>query len=336
MRKCIFIFSLLTLPQLNAGIFTCLAKLLGFNKKQTAQVPIDDAPAATPLAHYSPYAEREFNGGLNRVRVTQRVENGEKISHRSPINNSPEGWAALEHQSKLLDTINPNNDTPYLLKNYGKVEFSDGSSAYEMEYIEGESAYSLLNRHLPESFKKSGQKQYFTKFLAWTEVFLGSATALNKLHEEGVTHADVKLANYLVTEDGRMVIMDLSGSILRDGNNTLLAPPRIEVTYELLPPELNPKALKLDQFNFKTDEYTLCKDMESFFILLDPRPKPSGGWLLSSKKRLWKKRKTFYNKVKKELMNIALNQDPKKRKIDLVSYLQELKTTLQVLSQNEE
>ena len=72
----------------------------------------------------------------------------------------------------------------------------DGSWYYAMEFVDGETLTSLINRN---------------KQLAWTkvsEITLQIAAALKAAHDAGVVHRDIKPSNLMITPDGGVKLTD--------------------------------------------------------------------------------------------------------------------------------
>jgi len=69
---------------------------------------------------------------------------------------------------------------------------------FSMELLEGASAYSILGEH-PSGMGKSG-------IVAGRKIF----DILDYLHAHGVTHGDVKPANIVLEQDGRLVLLDFN------------------------------------------------------------------------------------------------------------------------------
>lgn len=106
-----------------------------------------------------------------------------------------------------------------------------------MEFVDGIS----LEKHPPETFEKA------------VDIFHQTADALSAMHEAGYVHADMKPNNIVISENGRIKVIDLGQSCAIG-----TVKPRIQGTPDYIAPEQvhrRPITPKTDIFNFGATMY---------------------------------------------------------------------------------
>lgn len=88
--------------------------------------------------------------------------------------------------------------------------FDIGPNFIVMEYIEGETLFTVLKRRRPMSLRRVAT------------VVQGVAEALDYAHAHGIVHRDVKPANVMITGDGVVKVMDFGVARLDDSKLTVV------------------------------------------------------------------------------------------------------------------
>ncbi|MBI4547738.1 MAG: PD40 domain-containing protein [Ignavibacteriae bacterium] len=104
----------------------------------------------------------------------------------------------FEHEAQAASSLNhPNICTIY------EIDEQAGETFIVMEYIEGITLRDWIQKKMvqAEGYRKLSIKET-------VEIAIQIADGLEKAHEKGIVHRDIKSENIMVTEDGRAKIMD--------------------------------------------------------------------------------------------------------------------------------
>ena len=102
----------------------------------------------------------------------------------------PERLARFQREARAVAALNH----PHIVTIFS-VEEADGVHFLTMELVEGQS----LDRHIPEHGLPLAQL---------AEMAIALSEALSAAHEKGIVHRDLKPANVMVTDDGRIKVLD--------------------------------------------------------------------------------------------------------------------------------
>jgi eukaryotic-like serine/threonine-protein kinase len=137
-------------------------------------------------------------------------------------------------------------------------DIGDGSGLhfFIMQFITGENVRSLLKREIRLSTA------------AAANVIAQAAEALSYAEEMGIVHRDLKPANMLLTEDGRIKLVDFGISKVREisGENGLTRPGEVPGA----PPYMSPEQIRGDACDVRSDLYSL--GVVFFELLTGRRP----------------------------------------------------------------
>lgn len=173
--------------------------------------------AGEVLSHYS-LLERVGAGGMGVVWKALDNTLGRTVAIKvlpEPLATKPESLARLEHEAKTLAALNhPAIVTVYSVEHAGDVHF------LTMEWISGRTLRDLIP---PEGMP-------FSRFL---EIALPVVEGIIAAHEHGITHRDLKPRNVMLTDSGRIKVLDFGlalqapqGAIAASGD----APTRSQAT----------------------------------------------------------------------------------------------------------
>ncbi|MEC9379539.1 MAG: serine/threonine-protein kinase, partial [Candidatus Latescibacterota bacterium] len=184
--------------------------------------------------------ESAVEGGMGVVFRARHVVTGSLAALKVPKPAYRRGQAAEAFVQE--GTLLMNNPDDHLVRVFdvGSTEDGKGSTIpyMVMEYLPG--AEPLTSR-VDEDWSIERR----------LELFLGACSAVEHLHERGITHFDIKPSNVLVDSEGRLKVMDL-------GVSRLLHEPSISLpggTYQFMSPEqLAGDAAALDH---RCDVYSL-------------------------------------------------------------------------------
>ena len=146
------------------------------------------------LAHYK-ILEKIGSGGMGDVYLAEDTKLDRNIALKvlpAELAESDERRARFEREAKAIAALNhPNIITVH------SVEEADGVHFITMELVKGKTLAELLPR---KGFP-------LQKFLA---VAIPLADAVDAAHEQGIIHRDLKPGNVMVTDDGRVKVLDFS------------------------------------------------------------------------------------------------------------------------------
>ena len=109
------------------------------------------------------------------------------------------GLASLMTEARLTVSI----EHPNLVRVYDvNSDFATGLHYIVMEYIEGYSAYELLDKSQKATGRPLSQ-------ISAVEIVLSAAKAMAVAHAQGIVHRDLKSDNILVRRDGTVKVTDL-------------------------------------------------------------------------------------------------------------------------------
>src|SRR5580704_7459852 len=132
-------------------------------------------------------------GGMGEVYRATDTKLGRDVALKvlpQDVANDPERLTRFQREARAVAALNhPNVVTLY------SVEECDGRHFFTMELIEGQS----LDRIIPVNGLPVGQI---------VEIANALAEALAAAHEKGILHRDLKPANVMVTNEGRVKVLD--------------------------------------------------------------------------------------------------------------------------------
>ena len=158
--------------------------------------------------------------------------------------NDPERLARFEREAEVLASLNH----PHIVTIYSTEE-ADGVRFLTMELIRG--------RRLDEVISEGG--------VAWPSFFniaVPLADALAAAHEQGIIHRDLKPANIMLTDSGRVKVLDFglarfaqsAGSLMDDGTTRLELSGKWIVTGTL--PYMSPEQIENRPLDQRTDLFS--------------------------------------------------------------------------------
>lgn len=153
------------------------------------------------LAHYK-VQEKLGSGGMGDVYVAEDTELGRQVALKvlpSEMAESEERRARFKREARAIAALNhPNIVTVH------SVEEADGVHFMTMELVRGKRLAELQPKH---GFALS-------KFL---EIAIPLADAVAAAHQEGITHRDLKPDNVMLSDDGRVKVLDFGLAKPRTG-----------------------------------------------------------------------------------------------------------------------
>ena len=143
------------------------------------------------LSHYK-VLEKLGSGGMGDVYVAEDTKLSRKVALKvlPPEMASEERLMRFEREAKAVAAL----DHPNIVTIYS-VEESDGVHFITMQLVRGKTLSELISKKgLP-----------LNKFL---EIAIPLADAVSAAHEKGITHRDLKPDNLMVSDEGRLKILD--------------------------------------------------------------------------------------------------------------------------------
>jgi non-specific serine/threonine protein kinase len=154
------------------------------------------------LSHYK-ITGKLGSGGMGEVYLAQDLKLDREVALKvlpAEMAASPQRLQRFEREAKTIATLNhPNIVTLY------SVEESEGVRFLTMERVAGQSLDTRI-AHGGMNFK------------AFMEIARPLAEALVAAHEKGVIHRDLKPANVMVTDDGRVKVLDFGLAKLQEAD----------------------------------------------------------------------------------------------------------------------
>jgi serine/threonine-protein kinase len=185
------------------------------------------------------------HGGMGRVYLAQEEGSGRRAALKVLSPQLAQEAGFLTRFQREIETLSQLSH-PNIVRFY-EAGLENGLYFYAMEYVEGESLESLL--------EKRGR-------LPWTEVLdiaLKICPALKHCHDHGIIHRDLKPANVLTTHDGAVRLTDFGiAKVFAQGH--LTATGGVVGTAEYLSPEQaagKPVTKRSDLYSLGTVLYTL-------------------------------------------------------------------------------
>ncbi|MGB5880364.1 MAG: protein kinase, partial [Thermoanaerobaculia bacterium] len=144
------------------------------------------------LSHFK-ILDKLGEGGMGAVYLAEDLELNRQVALKvlpAEMASDPERLSRFEREAKAVAALNhPNIVTIYSVEEADQVRF------ISMELVKGKSLEQMIGpRGLPV-------EQFFT-------IAAPLADALSAAHQSGITHRDLKPANIMVTDEGRVKVLD--------------------------------------------------------------------------------------------------------------------------------
>lgn len=157
----------------------------------------------------------------------------------SALNTDPQTDAAIEQEAKIAATLNhPNIVTIYEVGAYRDSVF------IAMEFVPGQSLLNWIAQQNTDSFKSESGGPPVEILGQCLAILIQVCEALEEAHQAGIIHRDVKPSNILVTDDGKIKIVDFGLALSREYGSDFVSESS-SGTLEYLAPE-QAKAGRLD------------------------------------------------------------------------------------------
>jgi serine/threonine protein kinase len=143
------------------------------------------------LSHYR-ILEKLGSGGMGEVYVAEDTKLGRRVALKvlPPEMATGERLMRFEREAKAVAAL----DHPNIVTIYS-VEEAEGIHFYTMQLVKGKTLTELIpKRGLP-----------LNKFF---EITIPLADAVSAAHEKGIIHRDLKPDNLMVSDEGRLKILD--------------------------------------------------------------------------------------------------------------------------------
>ena len=147
-------------------------------------------------SHYR-ILERLGGGGMGDVYLAEDTRLHRRVALKMLKDSGPEdvpGRARLMREARLASGLN--HPGIAVIYEIDEAEMEDGSRSFiAMEYVDGETLSALASRDRPQ-------------LSLVLEIAIQIADALGEAHGRGVVHRDVKPTNVMVTDSGRVKVLD--------------------------------------------------------------------------------------------------------------------------------
>lgn len=167
-------------------------------------LPKDDSLIGKQIGHYK-ILERLGSGGMGEVYVAQDTRLTRRIALkvlRAEFGSNSDRLQRFEREAKAVAALNhPNIVTLF------SVEQSDDIKFITMELIQGKTLSRLIRN----------QKLSLNRFL---ELAIPIVDAISMAHQQGIIHRDLKPDNIMVSEEGRVKILDFGLAKLKMPTST--------------------------------------------------------------------------------------------------------------------
>jgi serine/threonine protein kinase len=132
-------------------------------------------------------------GGMGEVFLADDTQLGRKVAIKfltEALETDPKALERLHREARSAAAL----DHPFICKIYELTEI-DGRTGIVMEHVSGETLQAMLQRARPSAGRA-------------LEIAGEVAEALEEAHRQRVVHRDLKPSNVMVTEQGRVKVMD--------------------------------------------------------------------------------------------------------------------------------
>jgi membrane-associated phospholipid phosphatase len=199
------------------------------------------------LSHYR-ILHKIGEGGMGEVFLAEdtRLERKTAIKLlRSTVSSNPERLARFDREAKAVASLNhPNIVTIYSVEQEGELRF------LTMEMVEGHT----LDEIVPDNGCSS--EQFF-------DIAVPLADAVTAAHRHGITHRDLKPANVMVSDEGRVKVLDFGlaklleeeGAKKRPGDSTATLTSTGHVLGTI--PYMSPEQVKGIEVDHRSDVFSL-------------------------------------------------------------------------------
>jgi serine/threonine protein kinase/tetratricopeptide (TPR) repeat protein len=199
------------------------------------------------LSHYK-ILEKVGAGGMGEVYLAEDTQLKRKIALKvlsTETADSPERLARFKREAEMVAALNhPNIVTIH------SVEEDDGIHFLTMEWVEGKTLGQLMS---------TGTMSLDRVF----ELAIPTADAVAAAHDKGITHRDLKPANIMVTDQGRVKVLDFGLAKLYEQTegNLDADQPTQALTQEGLAvgtvPYMSPEQVRGDTVDQRSDIFSL-------------------------------------------------------------------------------
>jgi serine/threonine protein kinase len=227
-----------------------IAAELGIPVEDTTVATAHDLPEEIPerLAHYR-LMEPLGAGGMGEVYLAEDTKLGRMVAVKilpPTLASDPERLHRFEQEARALAALNhPNIVTIY------SVEEAAGIHFLAIELVEG----TTLAKKIPDGGLPLGP---------FLDLAIPLADSLAVAHQSGIIHRDLKPGNVMVSEDGRVKVLDFGLAKLR--RDQAFAGDDSEMSTDLLTGEgrvvgtvayMSPEQLKSERLDPRTDIFSL-------------------------------------------------------------------------------
>ncbi len=158
------------------------------------------------ISHYK-VLEKLGEGGMGIVYKAQDLKLDRFVAIKflpAHLLASAEGKERFLQEAKATAALNHPN-----ILNVYEIDEQDGGMFFVMEYLEGQTLRSHISR------LKSSTGLPYTQAIEWATQI---ANGLQAAHQKNIVHRDIKPENIMVTDNGRLKIMDFGIAKLKSGS----------------------------------------------------------------------------------------------------------------------